>query len=199
VGLTLNVGQSLVDCVLAWLWAKLRALWDIIARTGETVDDNSLKVVSTYEGIVTDTVNLINFLRDLREFDFDPKFQTRLISVPKAWDAFNELFDIIFHGIRDRFNELHVAVSALVASLKGRSPAGGHFHDPGGTLANVVDYIGDLDVAWKQFGIAYHDAVNLVELIDDVKRRLETLDDLFLPQGNPKKTVDAHYRKRQRS
>jgi hypothetical protein len=36
-------------------------------------------------------------------------------------------------------------------------------------------------------------------LIDDVKRRVETLDDLFLQQGNTKKSVDRHYRKRQRS
>ena len=184
--------------MLNWLWQQLRHLWQIIFKTGEQMDDNSTKVISTYEAIVTDTENLIQTLRDLKHFDFDPKWNTRVISVPRAMDSVNELLDIVLHGIRDRFQELHVSVSVLVASLKGRAPIEGHLPDPGGTMARVVEYVGDLDVAWKAFGHAYHDAVDFISLIDDIKQRIETLDDLFLPQNSTKKTVDEHYRKRQR-
>ncbi len=163
------------------------------------MDNNSTKVISTYEGIVADTKNLLISLQDIRHFDFNPKWKTRVINVPRAQDGVNELLDIIFHGIRTRFEELHVAVLALVLTLKGRAPIRGHLPSPNGIMEQAVEYLGDLDVAWKAFGTAYHDAVDLVGILDDVKRRIETLDDLFLPQGNTKITVDEHYRKRQRS
>ncbi len=184
--------------MINWLWAQIKKLWAAVFKLGESADDNSLKILSTYDGIVSDTLNLITALKDLRHFDFDPKWSSRVINVPRAMDAVNELLDILLHGIHDRFQELHVAVTALVLSLKGRPPIQGHLPDPGGTLSKVVDYVGDLDVAWKAFGRAYHDATDFVVLLDDIKRRIETLDDFFLPQGNPKKTVDSHYRQRQR-
>jgi hypothetical protein len=43
-----------------------------------------------------------------------------------------------------------------------------------------------------------HDVLTITQMLQDLQQRLETLDDLFLPKGNPKKTVDEHYRKRQR-
>jgi len=184
--------------MLNWLWTQLRRLWDAILRTGAEVDDNTTKVVSTYETIKADTLNLLKDIDDLRHFDFNPQWNTRVISVPKAADAINEIIFTIMHGFRIKFGTLHVAVDVLIAALKGK--ISGHLPDPGpsGTLTRVVDYIGDLDVAWKAFGAAYHDAVDLVDTVDDIKRKIETLDVLFLPQGNPKSLVDKHYRQRQR-
>src|SRR5262249_438618 len=113
----------------------------------------------------------------------------------RAVDGMNELLFIVIHGFRDRFAEIHVAFHELVTALEGHGP-GQQFPDPGNAMGKVVAYVGDLDVAWRAFGRAYHEATNLVEMIDEVKHRIETLDDLFLPQGNRKETVDAHYRKR---
>lgn len=185
------------------MWAWLRRLWiqlvDLITRQSAHAAESQQHVNSTYEQIIEDTVNLINFLRDLEHFDFNPAWKTRVINVPAAFDGINELFDIMFHGLRDRFQTLHVGVLDLLHSLEGHPPIQGHFGDPGGTVTKVVNYIGDAATAWRAFGQAYHAAVDIVSLVDDLKRRIETLDDLFLQQGNPKKTVEKNYRQRQRS
>jgi hypothetical protein len=183
------------------MWAWFQRLWQRLSHaviTGaQDVDNNSTKIVSTYESIITDSLNLVVFLRDLEHFNFNPAWKTRVINVPRAGDAINELFDLLFHGLRDRFQVFHNAVLDLKNALEGQGP-GQHFPDGNSAMGKVVSYVGDLDVAWRNFGIAYHSAVDLVSLVDQIKQRIETLDDLFLPQSNVKKTVDEHYRKRQR-
>lgn len=183
--------QHLLNLILD-LWHKLV---DLVIHGARNVDDNSTKILDTYDQIVVDTRNVVVFLRDLRSFEFDPKFKTRVISVPRAMDAINELLFIIIHGFKDKFGIIHQSFQELVAALEGHGP-GQHFPDGNTAMTKVVAYVGDLDVAWKAFGRAYHEVTDLVGMVDDVKHRIETLDDLFLPQGSTKKTVDVHYRKR---
>src|SRR6478736_47735 len=176
---------------LAWLWDK-------VIHGAVSVDDSSTKIIGTYEQIVADTLNLRDALRDLQRFQFDPMWKTRVTNVPRAIDGMNDLLFIVLHGFRDKFTLIHNAFAELVAAMEGKGP-GQHFPDPGNAMGKVVAYVGDLDVAWKAFGRAYHQVTDLVTMLDDVKHRIETLDDLFLPQGSTKKTVDEHYRKRIRS
>jgi hypothetical protein len=183
------------------MWAWFQRLFQQISHAVITgardVDDNSTRIVSTYEQIIVDSKNLVTFLHDLQHFDFNPKWKTRVINVPRAFDAINELFDLLFHGLRDRFQVLENAVTDLKNGLEGKGP-GQQFPDGTSAMGKVVSYVGDIDVAWREFGTAYHAAVDLVSLVDQLKQRIETLDDLFLPQDSVKKTVDEHYRKRQR-
>ena len=182
--------------VWQWFLRQFRALTNFIYHSVLDLDNKSTKIVGTYDQIIADSLNLAQFLRDLKHFDFNPKWKSRVINVPRAADAINELFDILFHGLRDKYFTMHEAVQVLAQALEGQRP-GSQFSTGEGAMNAVVIYVGNLDVAWKAFGAAYHDAVDLVGLVDDIKRRIETLDDLFLPQGNPKKTGDFHYRKRQ--
>lgn len=175
--------------------AMLLKLWDLIIHGAQDVDNNSTRIIGTYEQIVADTRNLVLFLRDIPHFEFNPAWKTRVINVPRAQEGINDLLFIIINGFRDKFGEIHSAFQELVAALEGKGP-GQQWPDPGNAMGKVVAYVGDLDVAWRAFGRAYHAATDLAGLVDDLKRRIETLDDLFLPQGSTKKTVDIKYRKR---
>lgn len=178
------------------LW---HALVDAVLRTSAHAAESAVQQVDVFSKLEADTLNLINSINDLKHFRFDPKWKTRVISAPRAVDGIQEIFDLVVHGIRDKFSELHQSLITLRAALEGHSI--GHFGgsvEPAGRLTKVVDWIGAVYVGLQAFEAAYKSATDLVNIIDDVKQRIETLDDLFLPQGNPKTTVDISYRKRER-
>jgi hypothetical protein len=175
-----------------------RAFGHRLVTGAADVDSHTLKTLDVWEQIEADTLNLSKVLHDFEEFKFDPKWTSRVILVPKAIDAIQETFDIIRFGIRDKWDVLYQSVLTLKAALFGTVHHLPTNPDGSGIMTKIVDEIGALNVAWHAFGKAYHEATQFVEMLDEIKKKIETLDDLFLPQGRPKKTVDIHYRKRQR-
>jgi hypothetical protein len=184
-----------------WQWFKhlFQAIVDAVLRTSANAAENAVKQIDVWSQLETDTLNLVNAIRDLKKFDFDPKWNSRVINVPRAVDGIQEIFDILVHGLRDKFSELYQAVLTLKAALQAQNF--GHFGDPTpqGRLTKIVDIIGSLEVALRSFATAYHDVTDLTVLIDDVKKRIETLDDLFLPQNNRRQWITVHERARIRS
>lgn len=175
-----------------WFRSLGHALW-----TGaKDVDDHSTRVLSTWDRIQEDTETLAEDLRDLKKFTFDPKWNTRVILVPRAIEGFQEMFDIIFHGLRDKYFELFQSVLTLKTALSGQQHHLPTNPEGAGIMTSIVDTVGNLSVAWTKFGDAYHEATQLLDMIDDVKQRIETLDDLFLPQDKPRKMVTEPRKKR---
>jgi len=86
-------------------------------------------------------------------------------------------------------------VNALTDSLR----RGGSLHEAGEPgLAAAIGKLQDVHVFLDRLGALVTLIVDVSIIIADIKPRIETLDDLFLQQGNPKLVVDEHYRKRQR-
>jgi hypothetical protein len=135
-------------------------------------------------------------LSQLSHFDFNPKFNTRVMNIPRAREGINELWNEIRHGLIDKFKEIEDAVQAL----RNNFLHGGSLHEPGEPgLAAAVDKLQDVHAFLLQLGDLVTKVVDMTIIINDIKHRIETLDDLFLSQGTTKKVVDEHYRKRQRS
>jgi hypothetical protein len=165
-------------------------------RTSAHAAEVATQQVDVFSQLEADTLNLINSVRNLEHFTFDPKWKTRVINVPRAIEGIQDVFDILIHGFRDKFAELHQAILTLRAALGNANI--GHFGspEPQARLTKVVDWLGALYTALQAFERAYRDATEIVGMVEDVKRRIETLDDLFLPQGSTKTLVDISYRKR---
>jgi len=174
----------------------LRSLGHGIGSLFQASVDAETGAFTAFFAIKDDVTTFVETLRNLKRFDFDPKFKTRVINVPRAYDGINDLFDIIFHGLRDKFDELRHAVETVIATIEQHPPPGDE--GPSG-IANVQERLTTIKLAIVNFQQAFHNAVQLEQMLVDIKQRLETLDDLFLPQGSTKKTVDKHYRQRQRS
>ena len=178
------------------IWDWLKRLWnalvDAVLRTSAHAAESIDQHVDVFQRIEADTRNLMNAVRDLKKFHFDPRWNTRVILVPKAIEGIQDIFDIVVHGFRDRFEELFQAVQTLRAALHKppKSP------EPQGMLTNITIIFGQLDKALQTFEAAYKKLTDIVEMVDDVKKRIETLDDLFLQQGNARKWEDVHIRSR---
>jgi hypothetical protein len=181
--------MSLLSKLLEWfrkIGAALSSLFGsaVNAETG---------VIDAYFTIRDDIEAFVKNLTAFKKFEFDPQWKTRVISLPRAWDGIWELFDIIFHGLRDKFEELQIATETVLNVLKQaqRPPDDG----PSG-IANVQEKLTTFKLAVVDFQKAFHTALEIEQTLIDIKNRLETLDDLFLPQGSSKVAGDYHYRKR---
>ena len=174
----------------------LRSLGHGIASLFRSGVDFETGAFSAFFSIKDDVTAFVANLRGFQHFEFDPKFKTRVINVPRAYEAINDLFDIILHGLRDKFQDLAQAVETVVNTIEQHNPPGEE--GPSG-IANVQERMTTIKLAIVDFQKAFHIALDIEQTLLDVKQRVETLEDLFLPQGSTKKTVDAHYRKRQRS
>lgn len=187
----------------------LRRLWEgiasIFSNTGKAVADaftGYQTIADSFVSIET-SINEIDanvqvLIRQLRAFQFNPQWKTRVINVPDAIDAVRELIDKVVNDSKDRFEKLRKPVSTFASamqSLQQPDPPG----NPGENndaidktilvIATIKQMATDLSGAFE--AIKDFEALAL-ELINDI----ETLDPIFLPQGSTKTTVTEHYRKR---
>lgn len=185
--------------MLSWLTRLWKALVDAVFRTTAHAAESATQQLDVFSQLEADTLNLVHAVNDLKKFHFDPKWKTRVINAPRAIEGVQDIFDIVVHGFRDKFSELHQSILTLKVALEGLQI--GHFGspEPQARLTKITDWLGGLYVGLQAFEKAYKNVTDIATMVDDVKQRIETLDDLFLPQGNPKLVVDAHYRRRQRS
>lgn len=184
--------MSLISGIGDWLRRLGRALSHLFVQAVDT----ETGVFDAYFSMSDDIHAFVANLRGFRRFEFDPKFKTRVINVPRAYDAINDLLDIIIHGLRDKFTELGDRVTTIKNTLE---PSHAPPEEGAGAVANVQAQLATFKLACVHLKEAFHDALEIEQMLLDVKQRLETLDDLFLPQGNPKQIVDKHYRARIRS
>jgi len=175
--------------ILAELQAILRSLGHLFTASVNF----ETGIFDAFFSIKDDVHAFIANLSQFERFDFDPKWKTRVISLPQAWDSIFELVDIITHGFKDKFIELERSVETLLNTIQQspRAPDEG----PSG-IANVQERLTALKLAVVDFQQAFHTALQIEQMALDVKQRLERLDDLFLPQGSSKTVVDVKYRKR---
>jgi hypothetical protein len=163
----------------------------------ETLDGAFLGLGDFLNKVVSAYMNAKNELLDLKTFDFNPKFKTRVISVPKAKDGLNDLWATIRLDLLGKYQEIRAAIDDVKDVFHAEELV--NANDPSGApnaLARSAVALHHLKTFLASLGDLITKVADLLAIIDDIKKRIETLDDLFLSQGSTKKAVDAHYRKR---
>jgi hypothetical protein len=163
----------------------------------ETLDGAFLGLGDFLNKVVSAYMNAKNELLDLKTFDFNPKFKTRVISIPRAEEGINELWATIRLDLLGKYQEIRAALDDVKDVFHAEELV--NANDPQGApnaLAKSAAALHHLKTFLASLGDLIVKVADLIAIIDDIKRRIETLDDLFLPQGSTKKTVDISYRKR---
>src|SRR3954463_5842276 len=147
--------------MLAWLRGLWSSLVDAVLRTSAHAAEAAVQQVDVFSQLEADTDRLVQAIHDLHRFEFDPKWNTRVINVPRAVDGIQEIFDIVVHGFRDKFLVLFQALQTLRAVLHHEDI--GHFGsvEPQGRLTKVVNWLGGLYTALQAFERAYAAAVDI--------------------------------------
>jgi hypothetical protein len=146
------------------------------------VVENLQRIVDNFDRGKTD---IEDGIERIKNFKFEPAWNTRVINVPAAIDHVKALYDDLFGDFRDR-------VATIIDPFKQLSLIFTAEHEdpqaPSG-LAKTVVKIDELATMIQQVADASEEALRFVEAIDNVIINLESLDALFLQQGNPRRIV----------
>lgn len=190
----LNTGPSAGDRAKG---AALGIIGDILGR----LDKAFLGFGDVVNAVTEGARNAKGQLEEFKHFDFDPQWKTKVISVPRAvhgaeslWlgirqDLIGKMQEIVTDA-EELINEIKTLPSQFAAGSEGASGAAvaigkaelivNLIHAFNTTLADLITKVFDLGPT-----------------ITRIKHRIETLDDLFLPQTSEKTPAADHvYRKR---
>jgi len=131
-------------------------------------------------------------IRRLKEFKFDPKWRTRVINVPAAIDK--------THGfVLDMSQQIESALHVLISNLRAI-----HFAEEVGTISGgiggtgqghgVLKVLEDINKIKDVISLVKDFLFNLGKFVDairQIREELETLDTIFLPQGNRRRYIHA--------
>jgi len=170
-------------------------LLDALKGTVMALDHAYLGIGDFVTTLTTAFYSVGSDLRDFTRFEFNPRFKTRVINVPRGMEGLNDLY----HTIRDDLINKLEEVVQTVEGLRRDIQNGGSLHEPGeNALQSATNFLSDIHAFLLRMGDAVVKIVEVSSILRDIKDRIESADDLFLPQGNPKSTVDKHYRARQK-
>jgi hypothetical protein len=176
----------------------LKQLGSLIYNGVQYADEHSTGFEESIQRIIDDINEFSANFNQLKEFDFDPKWKTRVISVPAAIDAIQDLFFTTRDELVSDYNQLREAVIEVRQAFGSTKPSLGSL-DPSGAQSNltkIVNTIGNMSVAMNQLANAF-DAITDVETLANIlKQKIEGLDPLFLPQAKSRKWLTERTYKR---
>jgi len=171
----------------------------LFGAVNDLIDSTAVSITGiedSFNEMKDDLQSAIDAVKDFEHFDFDPKWKTRVISLPSAWEGIQDLLDIILHGLSDKFAQLRQSCETLVSTIKmDIAPARTGDEGPS-KLGDIGSKLASFAIAVEQFRNAFKEAVDLVQMLDDIKKRMETLDDVFLPQAKKRKWLTERTYKR---
>lgn len=193
-----GVGQFIKDFGKN-LWGELQSVLKAIGsfftnffsaaeRIGNSIDALCAKTDALVKSVETS-------IQDFHDFKFDPKWKTRVINVPIAIDQVRDFVTKIPKDMIDKFKTLAVDLRGLKAGLHD---VAGQVSGEGGGGTGLIKVIGWMSLLDQTFGRVdqFVDELQVIVTdIDELVKQIESLDTLFLQQGNArirlKKTISA--------
>ncbi len=139
--------------------------------------DRIVTLVTDIEELV---VNIRREVRQIKQFKYDPKWKNRVINVPAAISHTQDLATSLVDEVT---NALHSLVSNLKAVVQEHRLPG----EGGGGVGTVLNYITKLNNFVNEVDQAVKALDSFVDAIRSVREELETLDSIFLGQGNSRR------------
>jgi hypothetical protein len=130
--------------------------------------------------------------RNCAKFQFEPAWKSRVINVPKAIEQIQNLIADVSDGWKERFELLRAPIHELTLIFKAEEipDAGDPLHQVSG-LSKASVKIDEIATMIKQLADASDQVVEVVELFDKVRDAIQTLEPLFLQQGNSRSRIST--------
>jgi len=197
----MNVGQFIKQFGQN-LWAELQTVFSAIGHFFTSYFSAAERIASSIDSICSKVEALVKNVETevqaVKDFKFDPKWKSRVINVPTAIDKTREFFLDTPAELKDLFKSLAEDLRNLVAGLKDRAGEIGGVDVQGTSGSGLIKVVVWLEVLQEIFDRIEAFIDSLQVIVDDIKKIIhffETLDTIFLQQGNPrvrlKKTISA--------
>lgn len=173
-------------------WFKSLGGW--IMKLFSSVEQQEVGFVQFFLDIKNDCNAFVMNLKNFESFDFDPKWKTRVINVPRAIDGFQQLWDIVRNDLVDKFSVVVDKLKVIEETLSGSTNEA--LGEGPSAAGNAVSKLATISILAGNFKDALHEALDIESTLVDLKNRVESLDDLFLPQDKSRKWQTVHIRQR---
>lgn len=147
------------------------------------VVDHVNQIVRNYQ---TGRAQIEDGIARLRDFEFDPKWATRVINVPTAIEHVVALYDDLFGDFRERIGLIIEPIHQLSLIFRAEREQTGLTEVPSG-LARTAVKVDEIATMISQIATATDTALSFITAFDNVIINLETLDAIFLGQNNPRR------------
>jgi len=158
-----------------------------------TIVDSVKSIEGSFKTIKS---NFEEEVQNVKDFKFDPKWKTRVINVPKAIEAIQDLKVALFDDMKGRLQTIADPFHAFALLFKSESITAG---DPAlavSSLAKADAKLGEVVTLLTEIDSALVEISDFQDLFDRLLNDLQTLDDLFLQQKNPRQYTTEHLRRR---
>ena len=172
-------------------FSKIGGIVTVAANAATGADE----LIAKIQAIVQDWEDMKQNLKDevekLKNFEFDPKWKTRVINVPIAIDQIRELLDEVFNQTRDKIEDIIQPLKAVhdfeLLKESATATAGAQGDQPS-KLAKALETAGEI-VSFVQKALSdvqssFDSAKDLTALFEDITDKIKNAESLFLQQGN---------------
>lgn len=181
------------------LWAELQTVLSAVGTWAAHFFDFWSETTDDVQSIVDDVHTLEeNFkveVQKLKDFEFDPKWKTRVINVPIAKEQIVEFVQEITTDLFDKVKEVIQPLTDTVHQWQADKITLQNQIDKPTALAVGSVKLKDIQVTIHLVAQAMHAAVELEQMFIDITDKIKGLDSVFLQQGNTrvrlKKTISA--------
>lgn len=187
-----SLGGGLLSAIQAVLGAIARFFGSLFQAEVNIVD-NLHRIVEAFDE-TKDSIE--REVQKIKEFKFDPKWKTRVISVPQAVDQIKDLVDTVVAGFKDKIAEIRAPIHDLSLIFKAEALESQSIADQPSKLAKVGVKIDEIATMIDDLADAMESVKDMAELFEKITEDIQSLDEVFLPQGKTKQLVDVSYRKR---
>ena len=172
------------------LWAELQTVLKSIGNFFINFFSAAERIGNSLDALCGKTDALVlsveKSIKDFKAFKFDPKWKTRVINVPIAIDQVRDFITKVPEDMIDKFKSLATDLRALKDSLSGEAHQVSAEGGGGAGLVKVISWMSLLDQSFQRLDNFVDELQVIVTDIDDLVKQIESLDTLFLQQGNPR-------------
>lgn len=154
-------------------------------QTELAIADNVSKIVTDFEETKS---NIQAEIQKLRDFEFNPRWKSRVINVPVAIDQTKSLVQKVIDTFSGKLEQIKQPIHDLNLIFKGEA-APDPLGDKPAAIAKAAVKVDEIATMIASLAKAMDDVKDMSALVKDVTDSIEGLDTLFLSQGRPQKKV----------
>lgn len=173
-----------IASILAAIWSFLFNAFTHYDQVAADAED----IAATVRRIITN----IQAERDaIKRFKFSPHWKSRVISAPRVVENLQDLKGAVFDDLHDRLEKIYAPVHEFALIFKTEAIESGDPQQAVSALSKAEVKLGHVVTMIHQVRDALHEIEDLTALFDRLRVDTESLDELFLPQTNPRKRVSG--------
>jgi hypothetical protein len=126
-------------------------------------------------------------IKRVHDFKFDPHWKSRVINVPIAINQMKRLVEEVSTGWRDRLATFEDPLHEFVLIFKAEKSAAGDPNQQVSAVSKAAVKIDEIATLLAQLAKASDTLIEIDRMFDDVLKFFQSLDQVFLQQGNSRK------------